>query len=212
MDLPFSREQFFEVFAAYNTAVWPAQALLLALSLALLALVLRAPARAGRPVAFGLALLWAWLGIAYHLAFFRAINPAATLFALLSLAGAVVFAWRGGLRGGLRFEPAPWRRRLPGLAVVAYALVAYPVLGLLAGHRYPAAPTFGLPCPTTLYTLGLLFMAAPGSSRWLRVAPLAWALIGTSAAFALGVPQDLALLVVALAGLPGLVRRPGSSA
>lgn len=207
MGLPFSRAQFFDVFAAYNTAVWPAQAALLLLAAGLLVLVLRAPARAGRPVAFGLAFLWAWMALAYHLAFFRAVNPAAPVFAALSLLAAAVFAWSGA-RGRLRFAPLPPARRWPGLVVVAYALILYPVAGLLAGHRYPAFPTFGLPCPTTLYTFGLLFLSAPGTSRLLAVVPLAWALVGTSAALLLGVPQDLGLAVAAAGGACWIGRRP----
>lgn len=92
MDLPFTKAQFFEVFAAYNVAVWPAQFVLTLLAVAMLVLVIRGPERAGRLVSYGLALLWAWMAIAYHLAFFWSINPAAPLFAAISLAAAAAFA------------------------------------------------------------------------------------------------------------------------
>ena len=38
--------------------------------------------------------------------------------------------------------------------------------------------------------------------RSLAVVPLLWALVGSSAAFALGVHEDLALIVVAASGVP----------
>lgn len=207
MDLPFSREQFFTAFAHYNVAVWPAQLVLALLALAMTVLVLHRPAQAGRLVSCGLALLWGWMALAYHLAFFWPINPAAPLFAALSLAAATAFLWRGGVRGGLQFRRGLSASGWLGLAMIGFALVGYPALGAAIGHRYPAAPTFGLPCPTTIFTVGLLLMAAPPLPRMLVVAPLAWAVIGSSAAFALGVTQDLGLVVAAAAGVCLLRRR-----
>jgi hypothetical protein len=80
-----------------------------------------------------------------------------------------------------------------------YALVIYPVLGLLAGHRYPSAPTFGLPCPTTIFTFGVLLLAREKLPRFLFAIPMVWALIGFTAAFAFGVYEDYGLLIAGLA-------------
>jgi hypothetical protein len=207
MDLPFTKEQFFGVFAAYNTAVWPAQLLLNLLAIALVILILRAPERAGRFVSFALAAFWAWLGIAYHLAFFWTVNPAAPLFAALSLITAALFAWVGGIRGQLVFEPGIAGRAAVGLLTIMFALVIYPLISEVLGHHYPASPTFGLPCPFTLFTFGILLMAAPSLPRILVIGPLIWSLIGATAAFMLGVTQDLALIVVAVLGLYLLLRK-----
>lgn len=200
MTLPFTTAEFFQVFAAYNQAIWPLQALLTLLAAALLGMALFAPRQAGRVVALGLALLWAWLAVGYHLAFFRDINPAAPLFAALSLLGAAAFAWQGLHRRALRFDPGMDARKLLGLIVVAFALIGYPLIGSLAGHRYPSAPTFGVPCPTTIFTFGVLLMARPPVPPAVLVAPMLWAAIGSIAAFSLGVIQDLALLAMLLLG------------
>lgn len=207
MDLPFSREQFFEVIADYNVAVWPAQFALTLLAVAIVVLVLRWPERVGRLVSYGLALLWGWVALAYHLAFFWSINPAAPIFAAVSIAAAAAFIWFGGIRGGLQFEKGLSVTAILGLVVVMFALAGYPAIGQYIGHRYPASPTFGLPCPTTIFTFGILLMAAPGLPKALVVAPLAWAVIGSTAAFALGVTQDLGLVVVAVLGVYLLLRR-----
>jgi len=212
MDLPFTASQFFQVFAAYNQSVWPAQYLLLLGAVAVVVLALRAPFRAGRFAAALLAFLWAWMGVAYHLAFFWSINPVAPAFAILSLASAVAFAWLGLFKRGLQFESGWSRPKVIGLALIVAALFAYPVAGEMLGHRYPAAPTFGLPCPTTIFTFGVLLMATPAMSRLQVIGPLLWALIGTTAAFALGVLQDLALVAAAVAGLWLLARRQSLSA
>src|SRR5579859_1399733 len=71
-------------------------------------------------------------------------------------------------------------------------------LSFLAGHRYPAMPTFGLPCPTTIFTLGLLLFVVPPIPKSVFVVPLIWATIGSIAAFQLSVPQDMGLLVTGL--------------
>ena len=88
-----------------------------------------------------------------------------------------------------------------------FALVVYPAWSAWAGHRYPAMPTFGLPCPTTLFTIGTLaFLVAP-YPRSPFVVPVLWCLVGVQAAFLLGVPQDLGLMVAAVAGIV-LMARP----
>jgi hypothetical protein len=204
LTLPFTVQQFFEVFTRYNRAVWPAPVVLLVLAAVSLALVLWRPDASSRAVSAILAGLWAWMGIAYHALFFTAINPAARAFAVFFLVQAVLFAVPGAVRGRLVFgRPSPARGAL-GSLLVAYSLAVYPALGWLAGHRYPAVPTFGAPCPTTIFTLGMLLYARPGPPWWLAAIPLAWAAVGSSAAFALGVSEDFGLLaagVVVLAAL-----------
>ena len=206
MQLPFTVAQFYGVFRDYNTALWPAQVALLALALAALVLVAWRRPASGRVVSAILAFLWAWLALAYHVAFFAAINPLAYAFAALSLLGAAAFAWQGVVRGRLRFRPAADARTALGVALVAYALLVYPAWSVLAGHRYPALPTFGLPCPTTIYTIGLLAFAQRPCPRGPLVAPVLWSFIGGQAALLLDVPQDLGLLVAGVIGL-GLIAR-----
>lgn len=50
-------------------------------------------------------------------------------------------------------------------------------------------------------------MAVPRLPKILVVAPLAWAVIGSTAAVALGVTQDLGLVVVGVLGVYLLLRR-----
>ena len=92
-----------------------------------------------------------------------------------------------------------------------YAGVLYPLVGWLGGYEFPAMPMFGIaPCPVVLFTFGLLLLATSHVSRWLLVVPVAWSLIGGSAAFLLGIPQDWLLLFSVLA-VPIIVlqgRRP----
>src|SRR5689334_3555624 len=104
MRLPFTTEQFLDVMRRYNEAVWPAQWALLLLGVCAVAVAVRAGTTGGRAVAAILATLWLWMGIAYHLAFFRAINPAATAFGALFVAQGALFLWLGVRRDRLAFR------------------------------------------------------------------------------------------------------------
>jgi hypothetical protein len=196
MALPFTAAEFFEVFRRYNEAVWPFQLALNALALAMLAMVLAPLPASGRLISAMLALLWAWTAAGYHLAFFSAINPAAAVFAVLFIAGAAVFAWKGAVRGRLRFDAAGPL----GIALAAYALVAYPLLALALGRGYPYTATFGLPCPSVIFTFGMLACLRGPYPRIVFAAPLAWAAIGSQAAVLFGVYEDLGLLAAGIAG------------
>jgi hypothetical protein len=207
MDMPFTRAQFFEAFAAYNEAIWPLQLVLNVVAVAMGVYLIRRPQRAGRTISLGLALLWLWLATGYHLAFFWAINPAAPVFAAVSLAAAAAFVWLGVYRSSLRFHAGLNAGKIAGLCMMAFSLAVYPVLGALLGDRYPAAPTFGLPCPTTIFTFGVLLMAARPVPGMLVIFPLAWAVIGSFAAFLLDVTQDLALVPTAAFGVHLLLER-----
>lgn len=203
--LPFDRAEFFEVFARYNAAVWPLQVAAYLLAAAMVAALGSRSRGAARWIAAGLAAMWLWTGIAYHALHFAPVNPVAYGFG-------AAFALQGGLLalaaigGRLRFAPPADGTGWLGAALVAYAAIGYPLAGVLGGHAYPAVPMFGItPCPLTLFTFGLLLLATSGVPRRLLVVPFAWSLVGGSAAFVLGVPQDLVLLASALS-VPLIVR------
>jgi len=80
MKLPFTIDHFFAVFTSYNESVWPMQILLYLPAIAIIILLFWPRPDSGRIIAAILAFFWVWMGIAYHFAFFAAINPAARLF------------------------------------------------------------------------------------------------------------------------------------
>ena len=208
MALPFTAEQFFGLFRTYNETVWPAQWALLALALVAIYLATCPSSGSSRTISAILGALWLWLGLAYHLAFFASINPLAYAFSAISVAGGLVFFWLGVVRQGLCFRLSLRSRGLMGLFLVVFSLVLYPVWSSQAGHPYPELPTFGLPCPTTIFTLGMLAFLAPPYPRAALVVLILWCLVGVQAAFLLDVPQDLGLLVAAATGVFLLVKNP----
>jgi hypothetical protein len=209
MSLPFTTEQFLEIFRQYNTSIWPMQFVMVAMAL----IAVGASARGtqhGRVVAGYLAGQWVWTGVVYHWVFFTRVNPAARLFGALWMAGGLLFAWNAIGRRPLSFHATQPARLAVGATLILYALVVYPILGHFGGRPYPFAPTYGAPCPVTILTVGLLCLARPPIPRHLFVGPVIWAAVGSSAAFALGVHEDLGLLVAGLIALV-LVVLPGRS-
>ena len=204
--LPFSQEAFFGVFGSYNAAVWPAQVFLYGLAAALVALALRGRPGAHRAISVGLGLLWAWTGVAYHWWHFTAINRPAWGFGALFVVQGALFVGHGIGARRLEFgRPRGWHGWI-GSLLVTYALVIYPLWGLASGHPVQEVPVLGVPCPTTIFTFGLLFWAARPVPRHVLVIPLVWAFLGSTAVVLLGVVQDLGLLVAGLLGLQ-LLRR-----
>jgi hypothetical protein len=195
MQLPFSELEFMDVFGSYNTALWPAAAALWVASLAVLSLVLCGH-RIDRVVSLLLAVHWAWAGIVYHFAYFAPINPAALLFGAVFLLEALLLGWAGLKREPIRYAHERTARHMVGVALAVYAL-AYPFLAMTIVQPYPSTPTFGVPCPTTLFTIGFFFMSTPTFWR-LAAIPLLWTVIGGSAAVLLGVVTDFALLAAGI--------------
>lgn len=212
MSLPFTAEQFLDVFRQYNTGVWPMQVVLTMLAVITVALALGGKARSGRLVALCIAVQWIWTGIAYHWWFFSRINPAARGFAVLWVAGAIAFAISGWGRGSLSFRTTRRWRMAVGATFVVYALVIYPALGYWGGRAYPYGPTYGAPCPVTICTFGLLWLARSPLPRYVLIAPILWAAVGSVAAFSLGVHEDLGLLPAGLGGFALLFGAPRSEA
>lgn len=62
------------------------------------------------------------------------------------------------------------------------------------------------PCPTTIFTFGILLWSTAAVPLALVVIPLLWSVVGMSAAVSLRVPQDYGLVVAGLAGTALIVQ------
>lgn len=193
--MPFSEAEFFDVFARYNAAIWPLPVVAGLLGVAVIALLFVGTRTSTLAVSLVLSAMWVINGLGYHWSFFSGINPAARVFAAIFVMEAILLAAVPLAVPNFRFV---LRRDLGSAAAVAlavFALVVYPILGRLAGHVYPSVPAFGVaPCPTTIFTIGVLLAGPWRSARWLLIIPGVWSAIGGSAAVLLAVPQDFGLI------------------
>lgn len=194
--IPFSSEAFLRLFAQYNAAIWPAQVAAFVLGLIAVWLVLRPRGPGGRLIAAILAAFWLWSGIAYHMLYFATINWAAWGFGALFALQGIFILWSGTLRGRLEFRFTERASDWVGLGLAVFALALQPTFGWVMGRDWPELAMFGVtPCPTTLFTLGLLLLCQPRVPLGLLMIPLLWSLIGGSAALFLDIREDLLLLI-----------------
>jgi hypothetical protein len=208
--LPFTREQFMYVFVNYNNALWPLQIFAYLIGIVMVVALVRASLGADNKthyfIGFGLVLLWVWAGIGYHGLYFSTINTAAFLFAALFVLQALLLMYFT-IRGRLKFAAASGISQWISWALIVYALLIYPLAGMLSGHIYPEMPMFGTtPCPVTIFTVGVFVLAQPRVPRGLLVIPFLWSMLGGSAVFVLGVKQDWPLLFCVLAIVFILIR------
>ena len=111
---------------------------------------------------------------------------------------AAILLWAGFRNGGLEFRPRRDRYGVTGAVLIVYALAIYPAIGQALGHRYPSQPTFGLPCPTTIFTVGLLLWARSRVPWLVFVVPVLWSIVGMTAVAHFGVLEDALLPVAAI--------------
>lgn len=196
--MPFTPEHFLAVFEAYNRALWPLAALLWLLAVASAVALARRRDRARRFICAQLVVQWVWPAVAYHAVFFTRINPAAWIFSGLFLLEGGLLLWHGAIRDRLRFSATTPLRHVVAWTLIVYGL-AYPAIARLAGLEFPRLPTFGVPCPATVMTIGFLIAADPPIPLAIALVPLIWTVIGGSASFLMGVEADLMLPAAGLA-------------
>ncbi|MBV6441861.1 MAG: hypothetical protein DYG98_23380 [Haliscomenobacteraceae bacterium CHB4] len=202
--IPFTTEQFLEVFKDYNLAVWPMPVVLYVMAVFAVFLGTRKAPASDKVVTFILAFFWLWMGGMYHISFFAEINKAAYIFGALFVVQAAMFYYH---KKDLVFRFHRDVYGITGAVLMFFALVVYPMWSYVSGHDFPAIPTFGLPCPTTIFTFGMLLWTDKKCPLSLLAIPLLWSLIGFSAVVLLGMTEDAGLLVAGLTATALLVRR-----
>jgi len=139
------------------------------------------------------------MGLVYHIIFFTQINPAAYLFGALFILESILIVYYGIIRRKLELVYNKDLFSYSGITLILFAIVIYPLIGFSVGHIYPASPTFGLPCPTTIFTFGILLFNKGKLPVGLIIIPVIWSLIGFTAALKLGIYEDTGLLIAGIA-------------
>jgi Family of unknown function (DUF6064) len=196
--MPFSIEQFLEVFKAYNQHVFPFQILLYLMAFTAIFFALRKLNYSGKIISLILSFFWLWMGIIYHIVYFSEINKAALLFGALFIIQGMIFFIFGFLNNGLAFQFKPGIIGITGALLIFFSLIGYPLLSYFNEHFYPYNPTFGLPCPTTIFTFGMLCWIDKKPPLFVWAIPLLWSVIGFIAALSLGFYEDIGLFAAGI--------------
>lgn len=207
MKIPFSTEQFLDVFGQYNSDVWPMQLVFYAFAMIALCLLFVNHSKRDLIINLLLSVLWIWMGLIYHLMYFSGINPVATAFGFMFIIQGFIFGYFGVLKEQIQYGAGKTISSAMGLILVVYGLFIYPLLSYSLGHVYPRTPTFGLPCPTAIFTYGMLLFSVYRLSWYMYFIALLWSAIGFSAAIALSMTEDIALGLAAAIALAGFLMK-----
>lgn len=198
MQIPFSLSDFLNVFKNYNRAVIPLQIVFYFIAFLCIYLLFTEFKNVNKIISIVLSFFWLWIGVVYHIIFFSKINNAAYFFGALFIIQGLLFAIWGIYKNDLSFKYRKSTKNIVGIILLLYALIIYPVLGYQLGHVYPYSPTFGLPCPTTIFTLGILLLVNKRIPVFLLIIPLLWSIIGFSAAINLTIYEDRGLIIAGI--------------
>jgi hypothetical protein len=144
-----------------------------------------------------------WVGIAFFgvldsgMGVLDSVVNLAWLWAATFILEALLFLVAGIVRRDLVIAPRWDLSSVLGAVFMFYALVAYPIIGLLSGHPLHTLPVFGLsPCATIIFFFGLLLWARSPAPKYLLLLPLAWALEATPSNIAMGHAADFGMALV----------------
>jgi hypothetical protein len=190
-----SLNTFLATFARNNAAVWPMQLVWYICAVAMIGLAFWPSRRATQLICMLAAADLACEGIVYF-GLQRSDMNLAWLWAAVFVLEAMLFLLAGTLRRDLVIAPRWNLASVLGGVFILYALLGYPLMGLLGGHPLSTLPTFGLaPCATVIFCFGVLLWARSPAPLYLLPVLLAWALCAAPPMIAMGFVADGGLVV-----------------
>ncbi|MCD4677091.1 MAG: DUF6064 family protein [Desulfobacula sp.] len=166
------------IIRAYGSDIFPAQIITVFIAAIITWLIIKRPGNLADFFAkIYFTFCFAWIGIVFfimHGQLFAGMQEyvQAGLFITLSvLFGLDIFK----KRISFRWPGSRWHQMI--LSFLLFAVFAYPLVGMAAGHFFPGMIIVGThPCPTAAFALILLAAALPGTNKLLYGLLLIWAI------------------------------------
>jgi hypothetical protein len=196
-----SQELFYQRMYEYNTAMFPVMILTNILGILLIIMYARHWKYSDKITAATLSFLWLWNGFIELILFFGTVSTQYYVWGLFWIFQSFLFFRQGVYRSNFHFAIMKDVYSVIGLLTITYALLIYPVLGVLSSHGYPHGPIFGIaPCPVCTFTFGILMLNRKKLPVYIIIFPLLWSLTGIYAVVKLNVYQDLGLVFAGMIG------------
>jgi len=209
---------FLAMYDQFNAAVWPMQLVWYTSAVAMVGLALWPRRHASQLICLLAAAYLTWVGVAFFgvldsgMGVLDGVVNLSWLWAATFILEALLFLVAGIVRHDLVFAPRWNLSSVLGAVFMFYALVAYPIIGLLSGHPLHTLPVFGLsPCATVIFFFGLLLWARSPAPKYLLLLPLAWALEATPSNIAMGHVADFGMALVGVITVGLLIWRDRTS-
>ncbi len=195
----FTLERFLTYATAYNLELYPVQYLMLGLGLIAILMLIFRTKYSNRCISAILAFFYGWIGIQFYMIYFREFMPMPFVFGILFITQAIIFILEGSIRNRINFGFKVDLYGLTGAFLIFYAIFGYQALEYIFGRGYPEILSFGLfPCPTVIFSLGILLWTDKKFPRYILIVPLIHALSGFIPAFMIGIIEDIGLIISGL--------------
>lgn len=192
-------ERFLANTSRYNLDYYPTQFLMLGLGLIALLMVIFRTRHTDRLISAILSFFYGWIGIQFYMVYFREFMPVPIVFCLLFITQAIIFFLEGTLRNRINFQFKANLFGLVGAILILYAMVGYQALEYVLGRGYPEILSYGMfPCPTVIFSLGILLWTGKKFPSYILAIPMIHALSGFIPAFLIGIIEDIGLIVSGL--------------
>lgn len=195
----FTLEKFLNYGSRYNLDLYPTQYLMLGLGLIAILTVFFRPKQSSRFISAILALFYGWIGIQFYMIYFKEFMPVPFVFGVLFIIQALIFIFEGTIRNRISFQFKADLYGLTGALLIFYGIFGYQALEYILGRGYPEILSFGMfPCPTVIFSLGILLWTDKKFPPYILIFPIINALSGFIPAFIIGIIEDIGLIISGL--------------
>ena len=193
----FTHDGFLTTLQNYNLDIWPLQIFSYVLGIFAIILVIKKTQFSNRVISLILTLYWFWNGIIFSMIYWSSSFKYAYIFGVLLIIQGAIFLI-SYIKQNISFSYRSDFYSTIGIILILYSMIGYPIIGLFIGHVYPHFFPFGLvPCPTTIFTLGLLLWTERMLPKYIIIIPALWSLSGYIAV-SRGIYEDIGLIALGL--------------
>jgi len=141
-----------------------------------------------------LAFFWLWVSLLFWYPSAKQGFTPGYIFSVIFLVQGLFFSYYI-LKPKLRFGTFSGTHTIIGLVFILYAMIGYPLFGILINHVYPRTPPFGLtPCPLIIFTFGIFMLSSQKIPKYLLAIPFLYSLSGILW-ISIGIWEDIGLIL-----------------
>lgn len=213
--------EFYDLVGSYNEMYLIVTILTFVLAIVSLLMVFRKNEHSNRIVSFTLTFLWLWIGVVFGIIVFGSFP---TVLAGIEMTGSwylfggiftvhgIILLYFGVIKDTVSYSWKPDTRHYLGLLFILFGVVIYPFVGVLAGRVFPGYPIFGImPCPVTLFTIGLLLWSDVKPTFPVVIIPIFWAFMGIVPLLFYEVYADIVTILAGTIALVYYLKWPAES-
>jgi len=196
----FDLQEFLLLLESYNLEIWPLQIVAYLLGVFAIILSFKKSRTSDKLILITLSFYWLWTGIVFCSLYWAPTYEFAYGFSVLFIIQGILFLY-AVIGSNFKIHFNGKFNSILGLVFIIYAMIGYQVLGYFLGHSYPKFFAFGMvPCPTTIFTIGLFLFAYKKLPKYLIIIPFIIAISGSIAVYN-GIWEDVGLIVAGVLGI-----------